>query len=1323
MKRIIGLDLGTTSIGWALVNEKENDNESSSIVGLGVRQVSLTVDEKNNYEKGKAVTTNAERRTKRGMRRNLQRYKLRRKVLRDCLIENGIISEDSVMCEDGPGTTFETHRLRAKAVESEITLEEFARVLFMINKKRGYKSNRKVNSDEEGELIDGIDVAEKLNAENITPGQLLYRKFCREGKRSNIPFYRSDLQKEFDHIVDLQSQYYPEILDEEMKSALHSGGKPSDLFKAKNVLSAKNSGKYAQELEWRAKAAVGQLDIDQVAYVLGKIHSAINGASQYLGMISDRSKELHFNHQTVGQMQYQLLCENRHNRLKNITFYRQDYLDEFDMIWKKQASFHPELTPELKKEVCDIAIFYQRDLKSCKGLVSFCELEHREIAVTTPDGRQKTVTTGSRVCPKSSPLFQDFRIWQRLNDIMISFKGSTRKKANKSVSQLELFDDVVQLPRFLSQEEKEILYGELSMKSKMSKKGILSLFFDNPDKFDLNFKDIDGNTTMAALYGAYQEIISRSGHGDYDFSKMRAETVKEIVHDVFAALGYNTDILSLDPLLPEDELQAQPAYKLWHLLYSYSGDKSATGNESLYRKISQLCGFEKEYAAIVARVKLQPDYGSLSTKAMRRILPFMMKGSYYSDACDKAGYNHSVRSLTKEQLLGKEFRDQIDLLPKNSLRNPVVEKILNQMINVVNSISAKYGKPDEIRIELARELKKSQKEREGMKKAIDENTKESNRIREILETRFHISRVTKNDITRYRLYEELKGNGYNTLYSNTHISEEELFSNKFDIEHILPQARVFDDSFSNKTLESRDINIEKGSRTAMDYVREKYGDDGEMGTEQYTQRVYNLSGTMSRTKIRHLLMTESEIPDGFIERDLRETQYIAKKAHEILEQMAPVTATTGSITSRLREDWQLVNIMQELNWDIYDKKGITETYEDKDGHPCRRIKDWTKRNDHRHHAMDALTIAFTKPSIIQYLNHLNARNDKQSEIYGIECKELHRNSHNKLVFNAPKPINEFRAEAKKHIEDILISIKSKNKVVTRNTNHVKTKGGHKDVMQLTPRGALSEETIYGRTRAGEFTQRIAVQSFAAKKLKPVKDIINNVLDEKVKNILLMRLEKHGNDPKRAFENLDNNPVWLNEENGIAIKKVKMRKKGTFIPLHTKNNHKGESIVGDVGMPIPNDYVQTGGNHHIAIFRDEKGKLQEHVVTFFEATVRATMGLPAVDRDYNLDKGWHFLFTMKKNEYFVFPNNIDGFDPNGINLKDPANFTLISPNLFRAQQLSSKDYYFRHHLDTTTERSLTLKDVTWKRMSKIEDLKGIVKVRVNHIGEIVDVGEY
>ncbi|UVV57130.1 hypothetical protein NXW60_07445 [Bacteroides fragilis] len=185
MKRILGLDLGTNSIGWALVNEAENKDERSSIVKLGVRVNPLTVDELTNFEKGKSITTNADRTLKRGMRRNLQRYKLRRETLTEVLKEHKLITEDTILSENGNRTTFETYRLRAKAVTEEISLEEFARVLLMINKKRGYKSSRKAKGVEEGTLIDGMDIARELYNNNLTPivnyacnFLMLVRNFC-----------------------------------------------------------------------------------------------------------------------------------------------------------------------------------------------------------------------------------------------------------------------------------------------------------------------------------------------------------------------------------------------------------------------------------------------------------------------------------------------------------------------------------------------------------------------------------------------------------------------------------------------------------------------------------------------------------------------------------------------------------------------------------------------------------------------------------------------------------------------------------------------------------------------------------------------------------------------------------------------------------------------------------------------------------------------------------------------------------------------------------------------------------------------------------------
>ena len=693
--------------------------------------------------------------------------------------------------------------------------------------------------------------------------------------------------------------------------------------------------------------------------------------------------------------------------------------------------------------------------------------------------------------------------------------------------------------------------------------------------------------------------------------------------------------------------------------------------------------------------------------------------------------------------------------------------------------------------------------------------------------------MSRNDIIRYKLYNELESNGYKTLYTNTYIPREKLFSKEFDIEHIIPQAKLFDDSFSNKTLEARQANLDKSNTTAFDFVATKYGD--EFANGEYKTRIDKLLAdkVISKTKHDKLLMKEADIPSGFINRDLRDSQYIAKKAREILEELVRfVVPTTGSITDRLRDDWQLVDVMQELNWNKYDQLGMTEIIEGRDGQRIRRIKDWTKRNDHRHHAMDALTIAFTKRSFIQYLNNLNARvqkgvddwidldmvefadlskEDKTKAVCAIEKKELYRDNHGKLRFNPPMPLKEFRAEAKRQLENTLISIKAKNKVVTRNINVSKKKSGANKKVQLTPRGQLHLETIYGSSKRYETKEEKVNASFDAEKIKTVaskryrealqsrlnqfdgdakkaftgknaldknpiwlnaqhtdkvpekvktvsfetiytirKEVssdlkLDKVVDVRIRKILEDRLAEYGGDAKKAFSNLAENPIWLNKEKGIAIKRVTITGISNGEPLHDKRDKDGNLILDEKGNKQPVDYVNTGNNHHVAIYRkpklDKNGQpaldangdivyeLDEKIVSFYEATSRAMQHLPVIDKTYKQSEGWQFLFTMKQNEYFVFPRyDADGnmtfnpLDHDEAWFKNPENYAEISPNLFRVQKMTNKDYFFRHHLETTVQDNAKLKGITWKRFG-LNGIENIVKVRVNHIGQIVSVGEY
>lgn len=1043
MKKILGLDLGCNSIGWALVNEAENTEEISSIIKLGVRVNPLTVDEMQNFEKGKSITTNADRTLKRSMRRNLQRYKLRRDTLIEVLKEHGFITDSTLLSEHGNKTTFETYRLRAKAAVEEISLEKFARVLLMINKKRGYKSSRKAKGSEDGVLIDGMDVARKLYEEGLTPGELCLQ-ILEAGKKNLPDFYRSDLQNEFDRIWNFQKQFNPELFCDAVKEEVRGKNRSQtwailakffvwsekeSVWNEKEARTEERVKEYKlvglkrdtkgnelklENYRWRVQALSEQLNPEIVAIVLQEINGQISASSGYLGAISDRSKQLYFNRQTVGQYLMSELEKDPNVSLRNRVFYRQDYLDEFDRIWEKQAEFHEELTVELKKEIRDIIIFYQRRLKSQKGLISFCEFEKREVVVEE-DGRKKNKTVGCRVIPRSHPLFQEFKIWQTLNDIEVFAwdKQSKRKKADKSSILFDNSEDalLVEGKRFLYQEEKELLAKELFVKENMKKAEVLKLLFENYQELDLNFKQIDGNHTGFALFSAYSKMIEKYGYEPVDFKKSADEIIEKL-ETIFTNLGWNTELLSIDLSKEDKELERQSYFRLWHLLYSFEGDNTPTGNGKLLEKIMQLCDVEKEYAVELANVSFQEDYGSLSAKAIKKILPYLKEGNQYDVACDYAGYRHSKSSLTKDEIENKILKDKLEILPKNSLRNPVVEKILNQMVNLINTLIDTYGKPDEIRVELARELKKNAKEREELTKSIARNTREHDEIRQLLRTEFGMMNVSRNDIIRYKLYEELKDNGYKTLYSNEYIPREKIFSKEIDIEHVIPQARLFDDSLSNKTLEYRAINIEKGNKTAYDFVKEKYGNDG---LEKFLNRCETLFKD-KRTKLRKLKMEEKDIPEGFIDRDLRNTQYISKKAFAMLNEISRrVVATTGSITDKLREDWQLVDLMKELNLPKYEKLGMVEMFEDKDGRKIKKITDWTKRNDHRHHAVDALTVAFTKDVFIQFYNNKNAAwmpaSKEHANITGIKARYF---ENGKAL--APMPLAQFRAEAKRHLE-------------------------------------------------------------------------------------------------------------------------------------------------------------------------------------------------------------------------------------------------------------------------------------------------------------------
>jgi CRISPR-associated endonuclease Csn1 len=1397
MKRILGLDLGTASIGWALVNEAENDNETSEIIKLGVRVNPLSIDEKTNFEKGRPLTTNADRTHKRGARRNLQRFKLRRENLIAALKDNAVLNGNESLTEDGKNTTHQLVQLRALSAREKVELDEFARILLAINKKRGYKSSRKTKVEADGVAIDGMAVAKLLYEEELTPGQYVW-KLLSEDKKHIPDFYRSDLQQEFDTIWNVQQSYYPTLLTKELYNELQGKNKSQTWaicqtpFNLEGIkLSGSQTEQKIERYKLRVEALGKKVGLEYLAIVLQEVNNNQKQSSGYLGAISDRSKILYTEKKTVGEYLYDQINENSHTSLKNQVFYRQDYLDEFEQIWDTQAKYHKELTPELKTEIRDIVIFYQRKLKSQKGLLSFCQFEswqqerkddNGSVVLNKLTGQPKLRTVGQRVIPRSSPLFQEFNIWQNINNL--EFKKKKEQDGESFV---------------LDEEQKQELFDELNIGRSYTERQLLKFFKLSDKEWITNQpiadikknvkKPLESNRTNAALLNVFQEIAGSEGYG-FDWAKKTGKEIRVELNAILPEIGIDADILDFDANMDGQKFDKQVSYQLWHILYSAEDDTNSTeedrliyGNSdvALKKKLHQKFGFKPRYAKMLANISLSDNYGSLSARAIRKILPYMQTGNDYYDSCRMAGYNHS-NSFTKEELENRILKDNLEILSKNSLRNPVVEKILNQMVNLVNQLIAEYGKPDEVRIELARELKKSAKEREDATQFIATATRVNEEIRKVIQKDFGFT-PTKNDVVRFKLWKELDKNGNHTLFTNQYISREKIFSKDIDIEHIIPKAVLFDDSFSNKTLAFRSVNLKKADRTAIDFISQDYFSE----LDKYKARVEHLykEGSISKGKYKKLLMSLSELPDGFIERDLRNSQYIAKKAKRMLfEVINNVIATTGSITDKLREDWDLINVMKELNLPKYRALGLTEIETRKNGKTIERIIDWTKRNDHRHHAMDALTVAFTTHSHIQYINYLNARRNENhkehTNIIAIEKKIKGKDNNGKSRYVAPT--SDFREKSKKHIENILISFKAKNKVVTKNIN--KTKRGNEINIkeQLTPRGQLHKETMYGKslrlmdrplkinkklkvdrvkfianketrdlildhlTRYGKnpevaFSTKVLKESpliidekqitevFCYEEIFTIRKLINpdnfkdlkslqKVVDEGVKKILESRLRKYAGDAKKAFSDLEKEPIWLNKEKGIAIKRVTISGVNNAEALHHKKDHKGDDILNSAGQKIPSDYVSTGNNHHVAIYIDEDGELHEKVVSLYDAVTRVNLDLPVVDCDFNTDLGWNLLFTMKQNEMFVFPSG--DLDLSEVDLTDGKNSSLISKHLFRVQKIATKNYMFRHHLETTVTNDL---DFTYYNLRSLPKLKEIRKVRLNHLGSIVQVGEY
>lgn len=1075
------------------------------------------------------------------------------------------------------------------------------------------------------------------------------------------------------------------------------------------------------ELRARAATPGEQLSLTELGRVLlhinqkrGYKHAKADEAAEaetkkgketgYVAQVKGRYQTLKEKGQTIGQHFAGELRANQQTaprgtyytyRIKEQVYPREAYIEEYDRIMAVQRTFYPELlTDALIGRIRDRIIFYQRPLKSCKQLVSFCEFEKKEKVIrvkhTNKEGVQelveKTITIGPKVAPKSSPIFQVCKVWESIHNIRLYHPDGTERK--------------------LEQEEKQKLFDYLQKNDKLSLTALRKELKIKPkdklwcDKLLVN--GIGGNTTATILRKALK------GYEQYE-GLLRFNLTTRDSHEV------DEDGV-IRPIIDES-YQNEPLYKFWHILYSieYREEMRSALIGQLGIKAEDLDSGLMDALYKIDFVKR--GYGNKSAKFICKLLPHLQEGKMYSEAAEAAGIRHSD-SMTAQERDERSLLEEIPLLQKNALRQPVVEKILNQMINLVNALKREHGEIDEVRVELARELKMSREEREKTTKNNSSREKENKAIAEKIKE-YSIT-PTKSRIQKYRLWQE---SAESCIYCGRRVDVVQfLRGEETEVEHIIPRSILFDDSMSNKVCACRSCNQEKGNRFAMEYIQSK-------GWEQdYIERVDSLfqGKTISYSKRQRLLMLPKDLPEDFIERHLRLSQYISREAQGILRKgIRLVSASEGGVTAKLRQLWGYDNILRDLNLERYRSMGETEvvTVEHRDGQRTdERIKDWSKRKDHRHHAVDALIVACTRQSYIQRLNRVNAEEDRQEmDAFIKEQQEQKPSKKEKLSLLEHWLIRQphfTTKEVMKHVEEILISFRPGKRTVTRGRNVYK-RSGKTDVQRdvLIPRGALSEETIYGVIHAQGKDEVVCKYALQGLKAKDVDYIVDKALQEKVRG----RISQYGE--KQAFAE----PLYLDEAKTQEVRSVRCftgKDQSKLVPL--RYNVEGEAV----------GFVAPGNNHHLALYRDDDGNVVESIVTFWQAVERARYGLPIVVASPRevMEKALaipglpesvlkalpasnlRLMEVLRMNDMFLIGMK-DGEIQAAIEGED---YPTLSRHLYRVQKLATHDYVFRYHLETTLDGKDNVGEIP--KSYRAQSLKAYVKlnprkVKIDLLGRI------
>jgi len=1519
MKRILGLDLGTNSIGWALVKQ-DFDKKEGEIEDLGVRIIPMSADILGKFDAGQSYSQTKERTDYRGIRRLYQRDNLRRERLHRVLNILGFLPKHY-----------------ADAIDFDKKLGQF-------KPGKEVKLNYAINDKGKHEFIFQASFNEMLSEFKVAQPELFYKK--ENGEETKIPYdwtlyflrkkaLSKPLTKEELAWVILnfnQKRGYYQLRGEEIET---DDTKKEEYYNLKVVDIQKTEDKNARgtwynvilENDWvyrrQSKEPLnswigknkefivttqlekdGSPKLDKEGNVKRSFR-AVDSEKDWIAIKAKTEQDIEQSNKTVGEYIYENLLDNPTQKIRGKlvkTIERKFYKDEFNKIISKQIELQPELFTDELYQKCieelypnneahrttikdkgfkylftDDIIFYQRPLKSQKSNIAECPLEFRVHKQTNEEtGEIENVKKGIKAISKSHPLFQEFRIWQWLQNLKIYNKEQIKNGALKDVTDQLLPDE----------EAWVALFDFLNAKKELEQKQFIDYFVK---------KRLIDKKEKAHYRWNYVEDKK------YPFAETRAQFISRLskvegLHDVEAFLDEKTKMGKKDnsPYMSRME-------QLWHIIYSVT---DVNEYKSALEKFAQKHDLDTE-SFVKNFEKFPPfksDYGSYSQKAINKLLPLMRRGKYWNEALIsddvkaraeaimervyalplKSDYSdkdlkqaletvsdddipkqliksfvpfkdkNPVQGLNTYQatylVYGRhsevgeiqQWKDSFEItkylrkFKQHSLRNPIVEQVVTETLRVVKDIWEYYGEKnniaytevydehlkknvksyhsffDEIHVELGREMKNPADKRKKISERNNENENTNHRIKELLKELMNdssmegdirayspshqeilkiyeegiyqnpkvdyskvsedeISKIRKSNnptlkqIQRYKLWLE---QGYISPYTGRPIPLSKLFTHEYQIEHIIPQSRYFDNSLSNKVICESEINEDKDNQTAYEYLSRKGGNvvNGYklLTLEEYESHV-NQYFKNNSTKLKNLL--SEDIPEGFINRQLNDSRYISKLVKGLLsnivrqdgEQEATsknLIPVTGAVTSKLKNDWGLNDKWNEIILPRFERLNKLTESEDfttlnTNGKTIPTVPDELskgfskKRIDHRHHAMDALVVACTTRDHTHYLSALNAENKN----YGLRDKLLIKSHQGDYTKTFLMPWEGFATEAKNQLEKTVVSFKQNLRVINKTTNKFwsyKDENGNlnldkngKPVKKLRKqtkgdswaiRKSLHKETVSGlydiETPKGKIATSVRTALFEIKNQKH----LAKITDERIREVILPNhlknyLDEKGN-PKydlafseEGIEDLNKNIVSLNNgKKHQPIYKVKMYEVGSKFPI-SENGKSAKS----------KKYVEAakGTNLFFAVYWDEnKQKRNFETIPLHEviAHQKQVAHLPKSERlpiQPNSKKGT-FLFTLSPNDLVYVPTEEEQNNPNLVDFDkltaEQANriYKMVSSSgnqcFFVKDQVSKviwdkKEYSALNKMERSIE-GIMIKEVCWKL--KVDRLGNISK---------------